>query len=202
MFTGGGKMVIQFKLRRWWCGLWLLLVLGWILTTGRSVQAHTRIEVGPYAIVMGWAEEPAIIGERNALVIEVTEDEVPVTGVEATLNVEVQYAGRTFSANLNPTPDPGWYSVEIFPTVRGQYAVHLSGSIGDVAVDEVVEPEEVFSAARIQFPEAQPDPRELQAEIDKLTNQLESARTLAYVGIGSGVLGLILAAVSLVRRRQ
>jgi hypothetical protein len=92
--------------------------------------------------------------------------------------------------------------VEIFPTVRGQYAVHLSGSIGDVTVAEVIEPEEVFSAARIQFPEAQPDPRELQAEIDELTNQLELARSLIYVGIGSGVLGIILAAVGLVRRRQ
>jgi hypothetical protein len=91
--------------------------------------------------------------------------------------------------------------VEIFPTVRGQYALRLSGSIGDVAVDEVIEPEEVFSAARIQFPEAQPDPRDLQAEIDELTNQLESARSLAYVGIGIGALGIILAAVSLVRRR-
>jgi hypothetical protein len=178
-----------------------MLVLGLLLINSQSALAHTRVEVGPYAIVVGWAEEPAIIGERNALVIEVTEDEEPVTGVESTLSAELQYAGRTFSANLNPTPDLGWYSVEIFPTVRGQYALRLSGSIGDVAVDEVIEPEEVFSAARIQFPEAQPDPRDLQAEIDELTNQLESARSLAYVGIGIGALGIILAAVSLVRRR-
>ena len=194
-------MSIYYKLNQQGHILWLLLVLGLTLMITQSTYAHTRIEVGPYAIVVGWAEEPAIVGERNALVIEVTEDDVPVTGVEASLNAELQYAGRTFSANLNPTPEPGWYSVEIFPTVRGQYAVRLSGSIGDVTVDEVIEPEEVFSAARIQFPEAQPDPRELQAEIDDLTDQLASARTLSYVGIGIGVLGMILAAVSLVRRR-
>lgn len=194
-------MFIQSKLGRHWRGFWLLLVFGLLLTIDQVALAHTRVEVGPYAIVVGWAEEPAIIGERNALVIEVTEGEEPVAGVEASLNAELQYGGQTFAANLNPTADPGQYTVEIFPTVRGQYAVRLSGSIGDVAVDEVIEPEEVFSAARIQFPEAQPDPRDLKAEIDELTNQLESTRSLAYVGIGIGALGIILAAVSLIRRR-
>lgn len=194
-------MSIYYKLNRQGRSLWLLLVVGLMFMISQSAYAHTRIEVGPYAIVVGWAEEPAIVGERSALVIEVTEDEVPVTDVEAGLNAELQYAGRTFQANLNPTSDVGVYTVEVFPTVRGQYAVHLSGSIGDVAVDEVIEPEEVFSASRIQFPEAQPDPRELQADIDELTTQLESARTLAYVGIGIGALGIILAAVGLIRRR-
>jgi hypothetical protein len=194
-------MSIDYKRNQQRRTFWLLIVMGFTLVTSQSAQAHTRIEVGPYAIVVGWAEEPPIVGERNALVIEVTEDETPVTGVEATLNAELQYAGRTFQANLNPASDAGVYTVELFPTVRGQYAVHLSGSIGDVAVDELVEPEEVFSAARIQFPETQPDPRELQAEVDDLTNQLQSARTLLYVSIGIGVLGVILAAVSLVRRR-
>lgn len=194
-------MSMQYKQNQFWRTLGVVVLSALLFSLSQTVQAHSRVEVGPYAIVVGWAAEPPIVGERNALIIEITEDEAPVTGVEASLNAELQYAGRTFSANLNPTTDPGWYSVEIFPTVRGQYAVHLSGSIGDVAVDEVIEPEEVFSAARLQFPEAQPDPRELQADIDELTTQLESARTLAYTGIGVGVLGIILAAISMFRRR-
>ena len=194
-------MALQHKRNRAWRGLGILLLGVFLFSSSPLAKAHSRVEIGPYAVVVGWAEEPAIVGERNALVIEITEDEVPITGAESTLNAELQYAGRTFQSNLNPTTDAGWYSVEIFPTVRGQYAVHLTGSIGDVAIDEVIEPEEVFSAARLQFPEAQPDPRDLQDDIEELTTQLESARTLAFVGIGVGVLGLIIGAVGLLRRR-
>jgi hypothetical protein len=198
----GGNVSNQFKYNRPWRKLWVLLMVGLLTAVTQTVWAHTRVEVGPYAIVVGWVEEPAIVGERNALELEITEDEIGVTGVEADLNAELTYAGRTFQSNLNPTTEPGVYTVEIFPTVRGQYAVHLSGSIGDVAVDETIEPEEVFPASRIQFPEAQPEPRELQTQVDELTTQLAAARTLSYVGIGVGVLGILLAVVALLRRRS
>jgi hypothetical protein len=168
----------------------------------QPASAHTRIEVGPYAIVVGWLVEPAIVGERNALTVEITEDEAPVEGAEATLDVELVYGGQQFRVNLNPTEEAGLYTAELFPTVRGQYAVRLFGSLGDLAIDETIEPEEVFDASRIQFPEPQPDPRELQREITALESALQSARTLATIGIGVGAAGILLAAVSLIRRRQ
>ena len=79
-------------------------------------------------------------------------------GVEATLDAELQYAGRTFRANLEPTETPGIYTAEFLPTVRGQYSIRLVWDrIGELEVDEIVEPEEVFPASRLQFPETQPD---------------------------------------------
>ena len=57
-----------------------------------TALAHTRVEVGPYAFVIGWLQEPAIVGERNALTIEITEDEQPVSGAEATLVAYVMYS--------------------------------------------------------------------------------------------------------------
>jgi hypothetical protein len=181
----------------------LLALLSLVLLTisTQSALAHERIEVGPYAIVVGWEEEPVIVGERNALVFEVTEDDSPVTGVESSLDIEILYGGRSFRTNINPTVEPGTYTADIFPTVRGQYEVRLFGSIGETAVDMTVEPEEVLSASRLQFPEAQPDPIELQNNIDELKQQLQAARTLAYVGIGVGIIAIILAAVALMRRR-
>lgn len=167
----------------------------------QSALAHTRVEIGPYVVVVGWLVEPPIVGERNALTVAITREDQPVEGAEATLNAEMLYAGRTFRVNLNPTATPGLYTAEIFPTVRGQYAVRLFGTLGDVAVDEVIEPEEVFPADRIQFPEAQPDPRALQEEITALESELQTARVLAMAGLGVGALGLILAAFSLFRRR-
>lgn len=177
----------------------LVLVVG--ASRPPAALAHTRIEVGPYVLIIGWANEPTIVGERNAIVVEVTEDEAPVTGLEATLKLEVLYAGRTYRGNLAPAGEPGWYSAEIFPTVRGQYQVRLFGTIEDLALDETVEPEEVLGPEVLQFPEAQPDPRALQAAVDDLEARLATALTLAVGGLTVGLLGLGLGAFSLFRRR-
>ena len=170
-----------------------------------TAYAHERVEIGPYIVIVGWVNEPAIVGERNALFLEITENDEPVTGVEGSLDAELLYAGRTFRSNLTPSLTPGQYTVEFFPTVRGQYAVRLFGSIGDTEVEEVVEPEEVFSAARIQFPEPEPSVRELQKEtqqqIDELAARLQTAQLVAYLGAGAGLVGIALAVWSL-RRKQ
>ena len=183
----------------------LLLALLLIGVNQKIARAHERVEIGPYVIVVGWVNEPAIVGERNALFLEVTENDEPVTGVEATLDAELLYGGRTFRSNLTPSLTPAQYTVEFIPTVRGQYDVRLFGSIEDTDLDEVVAPEEVFSADRIQFPEPEPSVRELQREtqqqIDELEARLQTAQVVAYIGVGAGLVGIALAVWSL-RRKQ
>ena len=34
---------------------------------GQSALAHTRVEVGPDVLIVGWENEPVIVGERNAI---------------------------------------------------------------------------------------------------------------------------------------
>jgi hypothetical protein len=164
--------------------------------------AHSRVEVGPYAIVVGWVNEPPIVGERNAILVEISENEVPLKGAEATLDGELLYGDRTFRVNLNPSATPGTYTAELFPTARGQYALRLFGNLGDTAVDVSVEPEEVFSASRIQFPEAQPDLRDLQNEIASLEASLQTTRILSYTGLAAGLLGIVAAIIASFRRRR
>ena len=180
--------------------LFLALVVAG-LATGK-VLAHDRVEAGPYLIIIGWRSEPPIVGERNALLFEISKDGVPVEGVEGTMDVTVVYAGRTFTGNLSPTSTPGRYSVEIFPTVRGQYIVELGGTIEDLAIDATGEPEEVLPATVLQFPEASPDAMVMQELIEELTSQLQLARTLAIAGLAVGVLALVAALVVLVRSRR
>jgi hypothetical protein len=168
----------------------------------RLALAHTRIEVGPYVIVIGWENEPVVVGERNALLFEVSQDDEPVEGLEGTLEIAVLYGGQTFTGNLQPGPAPGTYTVEILPTVRGQYSVQLTGMIEDLEIDEIVEPEEVLPATVLQFPESPPDARELQASIDELASQLQTVMILAIAGLGLAVAGIGLAAVSLLKSRR
>ncbi|MCP5095664.1 MAG: hypothetical protein GY943_08945 [Chloroflexi bacterium] len=177
----------------------LFSIVFWVMP---SVFAHTRVEVGPYAVVVGWLVEPPVVGERNAVIVEISEDEQPVIGLEGSLDIEFLYGGRNFRANLNPTDTPGLYTAEVFPTVRGQYAVRLFGNIEGLSVDEILEPEEVFPASRIQFPEPEPDVRELVQRVDLMEQELQSSRTFAFAGIGIGVIGFIIAIVSVILGRR
>lgn len=178
-----------------------LMLLG-VLFLARPASAHERVEVGPYVIIVGWEREPVIVGDRNALVFEFTENGEPVENIENDIDLVVQYGGQTFRGNLNPTGQPGWYRTEILPTVRGQYEVLLSGQIGDTVLNQVVEPEEVLPAASLEFPERRPEPLALQESVEGLQAQLQTARLLAVIGIAVGVIGLVVAIVSLVSGRR
>lgn len=166
-----------------------------------TALAHTRVEVGPYAIVIGWLQEPPIVGERNALTLEISEDEQPVTGAEATLDIEVLYAGRTWRVNMNPTETPGLYTAVLFPTVRGVYTTRIFGTLPNTDVDVQVDPEEVLPASNLHFPEPLPDTIALQEQVDQLQTELQTTRTWAYVGVGVGALGIVLGLVGLFRRK-
>jgi hypothetical protein len=172
-----------------------------LLVTADAVLAHDRVEVGPYVLIVGWENEPPVVGDRNFLVIDITKAGEPVEQVEATLDLRVLYGGRTFTANLNPTSTPGHYRVDMYPTVRGQYTVEFTGLIEDLEVDIQSEPEEVLPASAIQFPEAPLETSALQTEIDDLASQLQTARLLAIAGIVVGVIGIAVGAAGLLLKR-
>ena len=184
-----------------WSTAVFLALIG-LTQSSRTALAHTRVEVGPYAIVVGWLQEPPIVGERNALTIEISEDEQPVTGAEATLDVEVLYAGRTWRVNMNPTETPGLYTAVLFPTVRGVYTTRLFGTLPNADVDVELDPEEVLPASNLHFPEPLPDTIALQEQVDQLQADLQTARTWAFVGVGGGVLGIVLGLTALFRRQS
>ena len=175
-----------------------LTLIGLSLTT-ETAAAHNRVEIGPYVVIAGWEIEPPIVGERNQIVIDLREGETAVTGAEASLAIEVLYGGRSFRSNLTPTVTPGYYHVEILPTVRGQYSVRLFGTLGDMEIDETIDPEPVFAADRLQFPETQPEPRELVQRLDDLESDLQTARSLALAGVMVGVIGLLTAVFTLLK---
>lgn len=168
----------------------LLLLSVAVFGSVQPAFAHRRIEIENYLLILGWRNEPVIVGERNALVVEIYDGDLPVAGVEATLELTVLYGGRTFVGILAPTGTPGIYEVEIYPTVRGTYQVHLMGMIEDVVVDTIVEPEEVLPASVLQFPQSQPDLAELQAEIEALQARMQMLQLISYLAIGTGIIGV------------
>lgn len=174
----------------------LLLILG----GAQTALAHERVELGPYVVIVGWENEPVIVGERNAVTVEVSRDGQPITGLEGTLTLELLYAGRAYRGNMHPAGQPGHYRAEVFPTVRGQYTVHLQGQIEDLAVDERVDPEEVLPARVLQFPEPQAEVRDLQQRLDDVESRLQTAYAIALAGLIVGLLGMAVAIVGWRRR--
>ena len=134
-----------------------LIALMALLTSYQTVLAHETITVGDYEIEIGWANEPPVVGQRNAIEINVSNtssgEAQPVEDVSS-LVVSVSYGGETKTLTLQPAGEDtsGQFVAPILPTVPGQYSLLLDGTLGDTAVDAEVEPEEVQPADTLQFP--------------------------------------------------
>ena len=181
----------------------LVLAIVIAVSNSRSILAHTRIEAGPYVIVVGWEEEPVIVGERNAVWLEILDGDVPVSeDVKVDLEASVFYGGRSFLGFPAPSAQPGEFLMDIYPTVRGTYELQLTGTIGDTPVDALTELDEVQPASALQFPEEQPDPIALQTQLEDTQAQLRTANLLVIAGLAVGLIGLGVAIFVLIRRSK
>lgn len=163
-----------------------------IAASGAAV-AHVEKEFGPYAVELGWLNEPTFTGERNAVVVIIHEDEKPVTDVAAgDLTVTVSAGDQTSAAlPLVPAFDPaegtgtlGYYVADMIPTQPGDYTFHLTGKIHDTAVDETATSSDTtFNAvedpASIQFPVKVPTTTAISDKVDQLGTRIQSAADAA-----------------------
>jgi hypothetical protein len=172
----------------WIAGLVALLALG---LNFQLAFAHESITVGDYTIEIGWLSEPPVVGQQNAIVVNVstTSDEQPVEDVSA-LTVTVSYGGESKTLTLQPLGEetPGQFIAPILPTVPGQYTITLGGKLGDTDVSADVDPEEVQPADTLQFPSAQSGG---QSSGSAMTDWLIYLSMLVgLIGVGLGVTAL------------
>lgn len=194
---------MQRKILRILVGTLLLL----IFPSSGSVQAHQSITAGPYEIEYGWLSEPPVVGQSNAVIINISQghasetsqpaqesatpavsNEVDVSG----LKVEVAYGGQSKFLTLEPLGEdtPGQFIAPLLPSIPGTYTLRLSGMLGETPVQAEVQPEEVQPAASIQFPQAStPDANG------------GGANWLGIAGVILGALGTVLGALALFRRK-
>jgi len=181
-----------------------LLVLA-VFTVSGTALAHERIVVGDYAFVLGWLDEPPVVGLKNAALVEISTvaDDTPVEGAEGTLKAQIAYGGQTRDLILRPIEDqPGVYVGDFIPTRRGTYTLTVGGTLNGQSIEVSGEIEEVSSAASLEFPEAQASASDLQQSIESLRGEISSARTFGVAGLALGAIGLVLAAISLGRKSK
>jgi hypothetical protein len=173
-----------------------LLALLAALTRYQLAFAHESITVGDYTIEIGWVNEPPIVGQQNAIVVNVstTADKQPVEDVSG-LTVAVSYGGQNKTLTLQPLGEdtPGQFVAPILPAIPGQYTVNLGGKWGDTDVKADVQPEEVQSADVLQFPSGAST-----AASDQSAN-LGTMSWLIYVSLLIGLIALVLGVIALRR---
>ena len=142
------------KKKLWTAGFISIIVL---VFNFQIAFAHEGVTVGDYEIEIGWVNEPPIVGQQNALVVNVSNtssgEAQPVEDVSA-LTVTISYGGQSKTLTLQPLGEdtPGQFAAPLIPTVAGEYTVTLGGKLGDTDVSAEIHPEEVASADVLQFP--------------------------------------------------
>ncbi len=202
----------------------LLAIIGAFVlpTSGLPASAHETQAIGGYRIQVGWAEEPAFAGVKNAVALDLTDAAgKPVTGLGDELKVEVIFGDRKLGPlSFQPAGD-GVYRASFIPTRPGNYTFHLVGSIKGQKVDQSFSPadkqglEGVEDPGEVELPAKDPSRGELASRVDRLVPRLETAQTgseaagnraglavkLGIAGIAIGMLALAFSAVAALRAR-
>ncbi|HEV3234150.1 MAG TPA: hypothetical protein VG329_06340 [Candidatus Dormibacteraeota bacterium] len=182
-----------------------------------GASAHDVHPFGKYTVALGWLNEPAYVGQPNAVQVLV-KDQAGNAFTDITdkdLTVEVSVGSQKQDAKpLVPTADPdtglgipGEYEYHIIPTVPGAYTFHLKGTIKGTAVDETVTAGDktfnlVTAASDAQWPSQLPSATDLSTKLDRVSQRLDSAQSssndakdAANRALIVGVVGIVLAVV-------
>jgi hypothetical protein len=134
-----------------------------------------------------------------------------IAGLKNTVKMKLIYKDESITLPLSPDHDiPGKYYAFVNPTVSGFYQANVLGTIVDTPISLSMHPPKVSERAYIEFPE--PSDITITQMIDGHTaliedisdikesiNNLEEkeSNNIAYVGIGTGVIGIIIAITAL-----
>ena len=184
-------------------------------------MAHTQKTVGAYQFTVGWGTEPAYAGQLNSvqLVLADAATGKPYTKLTDTLKVTVIYGQQRVEYALAPTFDPdtgfgtpGDYRAFFFPTAPGDYTFQFTGTIGSQKVDESFTSgpttfATVEDPVNAQFPVKTPTNAQLAQRLEAqsgrvaTSSDVSGAKTVGYIGIAVGAVGVVLAAFALLRKR-
>jgi hypothetical protein len=177
----------------------LLLV---VIALPSVALAHERrtIAGGKYDVVVGWDVEPAYADLKNGASIRITQAgaDTPITGAEKTLKVQIRQGASTKDFPLRAVfGQNGYYVADIVPTREGDYVWTFTGTINGDQVNEKFDTadgkfDKVDALTALQFPVALPDPAQGNTALQSAQSDVQSTRTLAYIGIGVGVLGVLI----------
>jgi hypothetical protein len=199
--------------RLWAVGPALLLMALFALPASALAHERRTIGNGKYDVVVGWDVEPAYQSLKNAASIRISQagsnPAVPIEGADKTLKVQIRQGATTREFPLRTVfGQPGYYVADIVPTREGDYQWTFVGSINEDQINEKFDTADgkfngVEPITSLQFPVSSADVGQAATlAVSSAQSEAQSARMLAFVGIGVGVLGLLVAAGAFVSRSR
>lgn len=202
------------------------VVLGTI--TAAPALAHEERTVGKYHLAVGFGDEPAYAGEKNSVQMFLHDaNDRPVNDLGDTLKVDVKFGGQSMTLSMEPFFEigefgtPGDYRAWFIPTRPGSYTFHFTGSINGQKIDQSFTSgpttfSDVEDPTSVEFPVKDPTVGQVAQKADRLSTRLDaamasaaetkdaasSAKTIGYVGIAVGTIGIVLAAIALASARR
>jgi hypothetical protein len=178
-----------------------------------SLAAHDRKTAGRFQLTIGWADEPAFSGSRNAVVVAIADSAGPVKEAVASLTVEIGFGGERISLPLERDGRaPHEYRAWLVPTRAGTYTFHVTGRVHDQPIDVMSTCSEqtfhcVADASEIQFPARDPSNGQLAERISRALPRSERAaegavRAQWMAGAALALSGLVAIAVIAGRLRR
>jgi hypothetical protein len=116
-------------------GIVMALVLV-MLPSLASAHEHRTVATD-YSFVVGFINEPAIQGDSNGLILEITKGDAPVLNAQDGLQAQVIFGDQTRDLVLEPAfGTDGSYESPFIPTQPGDYTFRIFGTLEGVNIDE------------------------------------------------------------------
>jgi hypothetical protein len=184
-----------------------MLAIVSLLPTGAFAHEHRTVANGKYDVTVGWDVEPAYQGQKNAASIRISEagsnPAIPVEGAEKTLKVRMRQGATTREFPLRAVfGQKGYYVADMLPTRDGDYQWTFVGTINGEAVNDTFDTADgkfnkVQTVSDLQFPQTLPDANQTAAAVQAARDEASAARTIAYLGVALGVVGILTALAGL-----
>jgi hypothetical protein len=204
----------------------ILIAFLFSATLFSQAYAHTTVEVEQYEIEVGWGIEPPIVGYRNDFVFQISEPgeteglKVGIKNAFKNMEATAKFGGVTKVLDIGSDPRPGHYYSHVIPTKTGSYSIHLEGDVNGVSVNIEIPVEDVESTAVLDFPptggsSSDQDVIALKSAVSSLQQDVSSIKSgsgievpsegaaydYAILGLSIGAAAIILAVISLVKRK-
>jgi hypothetical protein len=162
----------------------LTIVAGIMAMLAVPLTAHDAHVVGTYRLEIGWREEPALAGVRNAVAVEVTDaaSHHPVSDLgDGSLSAEVIFGDERIALPLRANPEHrNVFEAWLLPTRPGTYAFHITGRVKNQAIDlrstcSAQTFDCVSSSTDLQFPAKDPSPGELAERLERSASRADRA---------------------------
>jgi hypothetical protein len=186
-------------------------IVALLVGVGGAAAAHEERAVGNITMRVGWLNEPTYAGSVNAVQVFLAKEgggpiaDGKLTAVVLFGNKDSTTKSQTITLNASDET-PGEYTGAIIPSRPGTYTFHITGDAGGQKLDQFFTSSEttfdnVGDPTADEFPAKDPTAGQLAERLNNADSKTSSAKTLALAALIVGAAGILIAAVSLLRKR-